>query len=103
VLHLTHIRQHLLHPHLRGNSPITPPATTSSVRSSAITGAPGTTGDCSALDFISCIVSHIPPKGTQIVRYAGLYARNVKRKLADVVALMPDGGFKYASAPFWAE
>jgi hypothetical protein len=40
---------------------------------------------CSALDFISHIVPHIPPKGMQIVHYAGLYARNVKRKLADIV------------------
>jgi hypothetical protein len=40
---------------------------------------------CSALDFISRMVPHIPPKGMQIVRYAGLYARNVKRKLAPAV------------------
>jgi len=40
---------------------------------------------CSALDFISRMVPHIPPKGMQMVRYAGLYARNVKRKLADIV------------------
>ena len=40
---------------------------------------------CSALDFISRLVPHIPPKGMQMVRYAGLYARNVKRKIADVV------------------
>ena len=39
---------------------------------------------CSVLDFISCLVPHIPPRGMQIVRYAGLYARNVKRKLADI-------------------
>jgi hypothetical protein len=39
---------------------------------------------CSALDFISRMVPHIPPKGMQTVRYAGLYARNVKRKLADI-------------------
>jgi hypothetical protein len=39
---------------------------------------------CSALDFISRLVPHIPPKGMQIVRYAGLYARNIKRKLADI-------------------
>jgi len=39
---------------------------------------------CSALDFISRLIPHIPPKGIQIVRYAGLYARNVKRKLADI-------------------
>ena len=36
---------------------------------------------CSALDFTSCLVPHIPPKGMQIVRYAGLYARNVQRML----------------------
>ena len=42
------------------------------------------TVSCSALDFISRLVPHIPPKGMQIVRYAGLYARNVKRKLADI-------------------
>jgi len=29
----------------------------------------------SALDFISYMVPHIPPKGLQIVRYAGLYRR----------------------------
>jgi hypothetical protein len=39
---------------------------------------------CSALDFISRLVPHIPPKGLQIVRCAGLYARNIKRKLADI-------------------
>jgi len=37
---------------------------------------------CSAPDFISRLVPHIPPKGMQVVRYAGLYARNVKRKIA---------------------
>jgi hypothetical protein len=40
---------------------------------------------CSALDFISRMVPHIPPKGMQTVRYAGLYARNVKRKIAPTV------------------
>lgn len=40
---------------------------------------------CSALDFISRLVPHIPPKGLQIVRYAGLYARCIKRKLAEIV------------------
>ena len=39
---------------------------------------------CSALDFISRLVPHIPPKGIQLVRYAGLYARNVKRQCADL-------------------
>ena len=39
---------------------------------------------CSALDFISRLVPHIPPKGLQVVRYAGLYARCVKRKLAEI-------------------
>jgi hypothetical protein len=28
---------------------------------------------CSALDFISRLVPHIPPKGMQIVRYAGYH------------------------------
>jgi len=37
---------------------------------------------CSALDFISKMVPHIPPKGLQMVRYAGLYARCIKRRLA---------------------
>jgi hypothetical protein len=36
----------------------------------------------SALDFISRLVVHIPPKGMQMVRYAGLYARNIKQKCA---------------------
>jgi hypothetical protein len=45
---------------------------------------------CSALDFISHMVPHIPPKGLQMVRYAGLYARNVKRKLADIVHIALD-------------
>jgi Putative transposase len=42
------------------------------------------TVNCSALDFISRLVPHIPPKGMQLVRHAGLYARNVKRKCADL-------------------
>lgn len=32
----------------------------------------------SALEFISLLVPHLPPKGMQLVRHAGLYARNVK-------------------------
>jgi hypothetical protein len=44
---------------------------------------------CSALDFISRLIPHIPPKGMQIVRYAGLYARNVKRKLAEIARSAP--------------
>jgi len=40
---------------------------------------------CSALDFISRLIRHIPPKGMQTVRYAGLYARNIKRKTASLV------------------
>jgi hypothetical protein len=39
---------------------------------------------CSAMDFISWLVPHIPPKGLQMVRYAGLYARCIKRKCADL-------------------
>jgi hypothetical protein len=39
---------------------------------------------CSALDFISRLVPHIPPKGMQLVRYAGLYARSIKRRCADL-------------------
>ena len=39
---------------------------------------------CSAMDFISYMVPHIPPKGLQIVRYAGLYARCIKRRCADI-------------------
>jgi hypothetical protein len=31
------------------------------------------------------MVPHIPPKGMQMMRYAGLYARNVKRKVAPTV------------------
>ena len=34
----------------------------------------------SPLEFISLLVPHIPPKGLQLVRHAGLYARNVKAK-----------------------
>lgn len=41
---------------------------------------------CSALDFISRLIPHLPPKGMQMVRYAGLYAHRVKRKIADVVS-----------------
>ena len=37
---------------------------------------------CSALDFISKMVPHIPPKHLQMVRYAGLYARCIKRRIA---------------------
>ena len=40
---------------------------------------------CSALDFISLLVPHIPPKGMQMVRYAGLYARNLKHKIAPIL------------------
>ena len=36
----------------------------------------------SALDFISLMVKHIPPKGMQLMRHAGLYARNTKDKWA---------------------
>ena len=39
---------------------------------------------CSALEFISHMVPHIPPKGLQLIRYSGLYARCIKRRLADV-------------------
>ena len=39
---------------------------------------------CSALDFISSMVPHIPPKGLQMVRYAGLYARCVKRRWLEI-------------------
>lgn len=39
---------------------------------------------CSALDFISRLIPHVPPKGMQLVRYTGLYARNVKHKCADL-------------------
>ena len=39
---------------------------------------------CSALDFISRLIPHLPQKGMQIVRYAGLYARNIKRKFAEI-------------------
>jgi hypothetical protein len=37
-----------------------------------------------ALDFISRLTPHLPPKGMQLVRYAGLYARNIKRKFAQI-------------------
>ena len=46
---------------------------------------------CSALDFISRLIPNIPPARLQIVppckhgACAGLYARNVKHKIADVV------------------
>ena len=36
----------------------------------------------SALDFISLMVKHIPPKGMQLMRHAGLYARSTKCSLA---------------------
>jgi hypothetical protein len=36
------------------------------------------------MDFISCMVPHIPPKGLQMVRYAGLYARWIKRRCANI-------------------
>lgn len=39
----------------------------------------------SALDFISLIVKHIPPKGMQLMRHAGLYARNTKAKWVEKV------------------
>jgi hypothetical protein len=39
----------------------------------------------SALDFISLIVKHIPPKGMQLMRHAGLYARKTKAKWAEKV------------------
>jgi hypothetical protein len=41
---------------------------------------------CSALDFISFMVPHIPPKGLQMVRYAGFYARCVKRRWLEIVS-----------------
>lgn len=40
---------------------------------------------CSALDFITLMALHIPPKGLQIVGYSGLYARCSKRRLAEIV------------------
>ena len=43
VPHLTNARHHLLPSHLRGNSPITPPATISSVRYSVTIGTAGAT------------------------------------------------------------
>jgi hypothetical protein len=39
---------------------------------------------CSAMDFISYMVPHIPPKGLQLVRYSGLYVRCIKRRLAEI-------------------
>lgn len=39
---------------------------------------------CSGIDFISLMIPHIPPKGMQMVRYAGLYAHCVKHKIATV-------------------
>jgi hypothetical protein len=39
---------------------------------------------CSALDFISRLIQHLPPKGLQVVRYAGLYARCIKRRCAHI-------------------
>jgi predicted RNA-binding Zn-ribbon protein involved in translation (DUF1610 family) len=39
---------------------------------------------CSALDFISRLIPHIPPKGMQLVRHAGLYARSIKRQCAEM-------------------
>jgi hypothetical protein len=41
----------------------------------------------SALDFISLIVKHIPPKGMQLMRHAGLYSRNTKAKWAEKVRI----------------
>jgi hypothetical protein len=38
----------------------------------------------SPLEFISRLVPHIPPQGMQLVRHAGLYARNVKAKWAEI-------------------
>ncbi len=38
----------------------------------------------SALNFISYLIPYIPPKGLQMVRYAGLYARCVKRRCLDI-------------------
>jgi hypothetical protein len=40
---------------------------------------------CSALDFISLLVPHIPPKRLQMVRYAGLYTGNLKHKIAPIL------------------
>jgi len=39
---------------------------------------------CSGMDFISMLVPHIPPKGMQMVRYAGLYSHCKKHKIAVV-------------------
>ena len=44
----------------------------------------------SPLDFISLLVKHIPPKRTQIIRHAGLYARNTKAKWAEKVRMALD-------------
>jgi hypothetical protein len=44
----------------------------------------------SALDFISLMVKHIPPKGMQLMRHAGLYARNTKAKWAQKVRFALD-------------
>lgn len=39
---------------------------------------------CSALDFISYMVPHIPQKGLQMARYAGLYTRWVKHRCSEI-------------------
>ena len=39
---------------------------------------------CSALGFISSLMPHIPLKRLQMVRYAGLYARCVKRRCLEI-------------------
>ena len=44
----------------------------------------------SAFDFISLMVKHISPKGMQLMRHAGLYARNTKAKWATKVKLALD-------------
>lgn len=44
----------------------------------------------SALDFISLIEKHIPPKSMQLMRHAGLYARNTKAKWAQKVRMALD-------------
>ncbi len=70
---------------------------------------------CSALDFISRLVPHIPPPGMQLVRYLGLYARNVKRKYAELAQsalealraqlplLVLEPLVKFFKAPKWRE